>query len=103
MKRNQDRIRPNGSAASAARQPKTILLTLWRRSLSGERVRLQFVKVKTGRVLFSTVFQRGLLTIVERAAEKDGISVGAFIIKAIEWAFPRLEAKAAQGQGRVTA
>ena len=76
---------------------------LRRRSLPGEGVRLQFVNVKTGRVQFSSVFKRELLTIVEGAAEKDGISVSQFIINAMEWALPRLELKASQGQGRAAA
>jgi hypothetical protein len=103
MKRNHNRVRKNGSAATATEQPKTVLLVLRRRSRPGDRVRLQFVKAKTGRVLFSSVFERELLTIAERAAEKDGMGLGQFIIRAVEEALPRLELEASQGEGRAVA
>lgn len=85
MKRNQDRIRPNGNAASVARQPKMVLLTLRCRSLPRKRVRVQFVKVKTGRVVISSVFERRFFAWITRVAEKHGMCLCQFLINAMEW------------------
>jgi hypothetical protein len=82
---------------AAARKPKTLFLRLWRRSLPGERVRLQFVNVKTRRVLFSSVFQRGLLAICEREAKKDSVCLAQFLINAIVSTLHRRERQASQG------
>ena len=103
MKRNHNQAGTKPSRRAAAPQSKTVLLRLWRRSAPGGGIRLQFVEDKTRRVLFSSVFERGLLTIIERTAKKDGISVGQFIINALNWFLDRRALKASQGQGRAAA
>jgi hypothetical protein len=62
-----------------------VLLTLRCRSLPKKRVRVQLVKVKTGHVVISSVFERPLLAWMTRVAEKHGMCLGQFLINAIEW------------------
>jgi hypothetical protein len=82
---------PKQERPAAARQVQTVRLFLRLRSVSGNRVRLQFVKAKSGRAGDSLVFPVALVKTLERGAERLGMCLGQFIIAGLDCDLPRPE------------
>jgi hypothetical protein len=99
MKRNQNRVRKNGSAEAAARQAETVQLTMKRLPLGKSGVRLQFYKAETGKKWLFVDFKTELMAIIDRFAKRAKMNAGQFIFMAVESQLSSLETKV-QGQGR---
>ena len=84
-------LTPSKKGQPAARQIQTVRLFLRRRSISGNRVRLQFVKAKSGRACWSPAFPVALVKTLECGAEKLGMCLGRFIIAGLDRKLPRPE------------